>query len=172
MLKNPLFSKIESITEKTTINPPIFKIVVIDFFIDVPKISPKSLTSIFFGFSTFFTKSVYDLDFSFFQFLNMIPTVNDEIICEISNKYPIFASPNKLIPTVPSIKRGPELLVKAKSLSPSSFEQMFFSLKLTTIFAPVGYPLIIPIIIAIAPSPGTLNIFCIGFLKNLPNKID
>ena len=58
-----------------------------------------------------------------------------------------------------NINNGPELLVNAINLSPSSLVQIFFSLKSTTILAPVGYPLIIPIIKAIAPSPGTLNNF-------------
>ena len=44
------------------------------------------------------------------------------------------------MPTVPKIKRGPELLVKAISLSHSSNVKRFFSFKSETILAPVGYP--------------------------------
>lgn len=48
--------------------------------------------------------------------------------------------PKREIPTVPIIKRGPELLVKVISLSASSLVQSPFFLKLVTIFAPTGYP--------------------------------
>jgi len=54
--------------------------------------------------------------------------------------------PNKLMPTVPIINNGPELFVKAKSLSASAFEQTLSCLNFVTILAPTGYPLIIPII--------------------------
>ena len=77
-------------------------------------------------------------------------------------------SKNKLIPTVPIIKSGPELLVKASNLSPSSFVQIPFCLKFVTILAPIGYPLIIPIINAKAPSPGTLKIGLINLFKTFP----
>ena len=50
------------------------------------------------------------------------------------------------IPTVPITNKGPELLVKLSSLSHSSLVQILFCLKLVAIFAPTGYPLIIPII--------------------------
>ena len=58
----------------------------------------------------------------------------------------IVEFPNKLIPIVPIINKGPELFVKAKSLSASALEQVPSSLNLVTILAPTGYPLIIPII--------------------------
>ena len=40
--KIPEVSKIDNITENITINPPIKRIVEIDFFIEEPKISPIS----------------------------------------------------------------------------------------------------------------------------------
>ena len=82
--------------------------------------------------------------------------------------YPIFLLFKKLIPIVPNIKRGPELLVKANNLSASSLVNTSFSFKLTITFAPAGYPQTIPIINAIAPSPGTLNNFPIIFFKYFP----
>lgn len=48
--------------------------------------------------------------------------------------------PNKPEPTVPTINNGPELFVKAIKRSHSSVLQIFFSFKLETILAPVGYP--------------------------------
>ena len=61
-----------------------------------------------------------------------------------------------------------ELFVKLSSLSHSSFGRIFFFLKSHAIFAPVGYPLIKPIINAKAPSPSTLNIGLINTLKKFP----
>ena len=74
-----------------------------------------------------------------------------------------------VIPTVPMINNGPELLVKASILSPSSLEHRLDSLKLVTIFAPTGYPLIIPRIKAYAAFPGTLNNGVINFAQILLN---
>ena len=62
------------------------------------------------------------------------------------------------------MNKGPELLVKLKSLSHSFLVQILFFLKLEAIFAPTGYPLTIPIIKAKAPSPRILKI---GFIKML-----
>lgn len=62
-----------------------------------------------------------------------------------NNKNPVWELPNKLIPTVPIIKRGPELLLKHSILSPSDFEHIPSCLRFVTILAPTGYPLIIPI---------------------------
>ena len=56
----------------------------------------------------------------------------------ISNNKPIVEFPNILIPTVPTINKGPELFVKLKSLSHSSLEQILFTLKSHAIFAPTG----------------------------------
>ena len=75
---------------------------------------------------------------------------------------------NILIPTVPIINNGPELLVNAINRSASISEQIFCSFRLETIFAPTGYPLIIPIIRAKEPSPGTLKTGRIIFPKNFP----
>ena len=55
-----------------------------------------------------------------------------------SNKNPILELPSNPEPTVPTINRGPELLVNAISLSHSSVLQIFFSFKFETILAPVG----------------------------------
>mgnify|MGYP004532325749 CR=1 FL=1 len=74
------------------------------------------------------------------------------------------------IPTVPTINKGPELFVKAISLSASIFVQSPCSLKLDTILAPTGYPLIMPIIKGKAPSPGTLKRGLINLFKILPKK--
>lgn len=72
-------------------------------------------------------------------------------------------------PTLPIINRGPELFVKLNNLSHSSFEQILFFLKLQAILAPTGYPLIIPIINANAPSPLTLNKGFIKLFNKFPN---
>lgn len=48
-------------------------------------------------------------------------------------------------------------MVKHSIRSPSSLEHKFEFRKSVTIFAPIGYPLISPIIKAYADSPGTLN---------------
>lgn len=74
------------------------------------------------------------------------------------------------IPTVPIINNGPELFVNEISLSHSSFVQIPWALKLAIIFAPIGYPLIIPIINGKAPSPGTLKIGLISLFRNFPKK--
>lgn len=103
-----------------------------------------------------------------FQNLKTTPTLIQAKRWDKNNKIPVRVSKNKLIPTVPIIKRGPELLVKARSLSPSSFVQIPFCLKLVTILAPIGYPLIIPIINAKAPTPGTLKIGLINLFKTFP----
>lgn len=86
----------------------------------------------------------------------------------ISKICPIFGLPKSEIPTEPRINMGPELLVKAIKRSASAFEQILLSYKLQTTLAPTGYPLIIPIIIAIALSPGTLKTGFINLFKNLP----
>ena len=70
---------------------------------------------------------------------------------------PIAVFLNIRIPTVPIMNKGPELFVKLSNLSHSSFVQILFFLKLVAIFAPTGYPLIMPIIKAKLPSPRTLN---------------
>ena len=86
----------------------------------------------------------------------------------MSKRKPIVEFPNILIPTVPIINNGPELFVKLKSLSHSSFEHILFFRKFAAILAPIGYPLIIPIISAKLPSPRTLKIGFINLFKILP----
>ena len=109
--------------------------------------------------------------FSFFlQNLNKIPTLIHANICVNKSKNPIKVLSNKLTPTVPNIKSGPELFVKASNLSASSLVQVLFSLSFVTIFAPTGYPLIIPIINGKAPSPGTLKMGRINLLSILPKN--
>ena len=89
-------------------------------------------------------------------------------ICVINNKRPMVEFPNILIPTVPTINKGPELFVKLSSLSHYSLEQILFSLKSQAILAPTGYPLIKPITNPKAPSPLILNKGFIILFKNLP----
>ena len=60
--------------------------------------------------------------------------------------------------------------MKLSSLSHSSLLKIFCFLKLHAIFAPIGYPLIIPIIKAKEPSPFILNIGFRNLLKKLPSK--
>ena len=86
-----------------------------------------------------------------------------ESICVNNKRIPIIVFPNIVIPTVPIINSGPELLVKLKSLSHSDLEQIFSSLNLQAILAPTGYPLISPIIKAKEPAPFTLKR---GFIIN------
>ena len=76
--------------------------------------------------------------FLHFQNLNKNPTVIQAKICVNSNKKPILELPSNPEPTVPTINKGPELFVKAISLSHSSILQIFFSFKFETILAPVG----------------------------------
>ena len=68
------------------------------------------------------------------------------------------------------MNNGPELLVKLRSLSASISLQIPRDLKSATILAPIGYPLIVPISRANAPSPGTLNIGRINFFRALPKN--
>lgn len=164
---NPEFSKIEIITEKRTTNPPIVRIADIDFFILSPKISPSSETRISLLLELVSLENS-TLNSFLFQYLNIYPTVKADNIWDINRITPILLSLNKAIPTVPNINKGPELLVKAISLSASVFEIIFFSFKLHTTLAPTGYPLIIPRIIAIALSPGTLKTGLIILFRNLP----
>ena len=58
--------------------------------------------------------------------------------------------------------------MKLSNLSHSSLEQILFFLKFVAILAPTGYPLIIPIINAKAPSPRILNNGFIYLFNILP----
>ena len=86
-------------------------------------------------------------------------------MCVKRSKKPITELPNIPMPTVPTINKGPELFVKLSNRSHSALVQILFSLKLDAIFAPTGYPLIIPMINAKLPSPRTLNIGFINLFK-------
>ena len=61
-----------------------------------------------------------------------------ERICVINNKTPMVVLPNRVMPTVPIINKGPELLVKASILSASSWVTIPCYIKLLTILAPTG----------------------------------
>ena len=156
------------ITENSTTNPPINKIVFIELEILFPIIPPKldkEILSLEFAYEVFRLVVYFAL---YFQNLNKKPTVKEASRCVINNKNPIVEFPNIVIPTVPIINKGPELLVKLRRRSHSSFEQILFSLKLAAIFAPIGYPLIIPMINAKLPSPRTLKIGFINLFKTFP----
>ena len=103
-----------------------------------------------------------------FQNLKIIPTVIADNKWLINSKIPIVELPNIEIPTVPKINNGPELLVKLNKRSHYSFEQILFKRKFAAILAPVGYPLIIPIIRAKLPSPLTLKIGFINLFRTFP----
>ena len=104
----------------------------------------------------------------YFQKRNKNPTLRHAKMCVPNKRKPVMVSPSRLIPTVPIIKRGPELLVKARSRSASSFVTMPCIRKSVTIFAPTGVPLMIPIKRAKLPCPGTWKIGRINPFNNLP----
>ena len=132
--------KIEIILEKITTNPPIIKTVEMLLIILFPKTSPKleKVTFLFLLKLDFEFLSILKVDLLNFQNLKIIPTVIQAKICVTSNNKPIVELPNILIPTVPTINNGPELLVKLSNLSHSSLEQILFSLKSQAILAPTG----------------------------------
>ena len=132
----------ESITENSTTNPPIIRIVDVAEEILEPNTSPRVPTLIFLSLLSCIDV-LYIMSFGlsfFFQNLNKKPTVKLPKMCDIKSRRPIKEFPNIVMPTLPKIKRGPELLVKLSNLSHSCLEQIFFSLKLTAILAPTGYP--------------------------------
>ena len=151
-----LWNRIDIIIEKSVINPPIVQIVIREFFIEFPSISPIFLKSIYVGLS-----SLASLFLFVFQNLKINPIVNVPRICVKRSRVPMFLFLKKQVPIVPIINIGPELFVNDKSLSPSSCVSRSLFRKSVTIFAPVGYPLIIPMIKGNAPIPGTLNNGCI-----------
>ena len=133
-----------------------------------PIIPPKldnEILSLEFTYELFLVEEYFTLHF---QNLKIIPTVIEASKWVINNRKPIVELPNILIPTVPTINNGPELFVKLNRRSHSSFEQILFSRKLAAIFAPIGYPLIIPMIKAKLPSPRTFKIGFINLFKILP----
>lgn len=163
----PLDFKIEITLEKITTKPPISRIVEILLVILFANTSPKleKVITCFFWLNREVGEVVDEL---FFQNLKIIPTLIQDRICVMKSNRPIVVLPNIKMPTVPIIKRGPELFVKLSNLSHSSLEQISFFLKLEAILAPTGYPLIIPIIKAKAPSPRTLNNGFIYLFRILP----
>ena len=166
----PLDFKIDIIEEKMTTNPPIIKIDFILLTILSDKISPKLENEACVLFSVYVPEDEkYESDcFVFFQKRKIIPTVKEASKCVINSKTPIMVFRYNKIPTEPIMNKGPELLVKLKSLSHSSLVQICSFLKLVAILAPIGYPLIIPIINAKAPSPRILNKGFINRFKILP----
>ena len=133
-----LFSNMEHTTEKRTTKPPTtrMELILLDTLFD--KISPK------FEKETFKeelskVKSLYKF-FSkfFFHHLKQKPTIRQEIICDIRRITPIFIEWKRLIPTVPKINKGPELLVNAINLSLSILFIIPWLFKLETVLAPIG----------------------------------
>lgn len=157
--KIPLAFKIDMMLEKITTKPPISKIVEILLVILSDRTSPRldKVTVLEFE-KLWIVEEEFFVVCCFFQNLKRIPTVIHESKWVINSKIPIVVFLNIKIPTVPIINKGPELFVKLRSLSHSSLEQILFFLNSVDILAPTGYPLIIPIIKAKAPSPGTLKI--------------
>ena len=136
----PLDFKIEIIEEKITTNPPITKIDFILLMILSDRISPKLdkdacvLLSIY-----VLEEEEYGTEcLFFFQNRKSIPTDKEASKWVINSKTPIIVFRYSKIPTEPIINKGPELLVKLKSLSHSSFVQIFSFLKLVAILAPMG----------------------------------
>lgn len=165
---------IDIITENITTNPPIIKIVdVADVMLSA--IAPPRLENVTFEvflevLGMVLIKFLFEFTFDeFFQNLNIIPTVIHASKCVENSKKPIVEFPNILIPTVPIMNKGPELFVKLSNLSHSTLLKTLFFLKFVAIFAPTGYPLIIPMINANEPSPRILNNGFINILHSLPN---
>ena len=131
------FDKMEMITENKTTNPPMDRMVEIDFLIASPKISPRLETRI--------SSLLSDLKFlkvmstlSFFQKRKTRPTQSEARIWLINKVLPRATLPKRETPTEPKIKIGPELLVKAIRRSASDLEQILLSYRLHTTLAPTG----------------------------------
>ena len=113
--------------------------VLIEFIMELAKTSPKFDNDILEGnLLEVSIKEVLLLFLPLFHHLNKIPTVIQASICVIRSKIPVLVSLKSPIPTVPTINKGPELFVKAISLSASIFVQRPCFLKSDTIFAPTG----------------------------------
>ena len=110
--------KIDKMTLNKTTKPPT---IITDFTAEKilwlstsPKLEKETI-------SVLEVEKLFSEAFSFlFQKRNKNPTVKQERICVTKSNNPTKWLPNKLIPTVPIINRGPELLVKASSLSASA----------------------------------------------------
>ena len=112
---NPLVLKIDIITEKSTTNPPIIIIVEVALEIEFAIASPRFAKVK--GLGLLFEKSVtllLFLELDAFQNLNKNPTVIQAKICVIKSNTPIKELLNILIPTVPTINRGPRIISKTK----------------------------------------------------------
>ena len=83
--------------------------------------------------------------------------MSDDAIWIIYSMTPYESFPYTATPTVPITNRGPALLQKASSRSASVFETLPLLYSCEAVTAPIGNPLIIPIIKAHAPAGGTLN---------------
>ena len=136
----PLDFKIEIMEEKMTTNPPITKIDFILLTILSDKISPKlENEACVFLFVYALEEEGYESEcFVFFQKRKRMPTDKEASKWVTNSKIPIMVFRYSKIPTEPTINKGPELLVKLKSLSHSSFVQILSFLKFVAILAPIG----------------------------------
>ena len=143
------FDSMESITENNTTKPPIMISVLLDSIIAVESTSPK-LEKVM---NLFLKVGVVDvlwiLVVDEFFILDIIPRITPILIADriwvISNKKPIEVFEKRVTPTVPIMNNGPELFVKQSILSASALVHLLFIFNSETVFAPIGYPLISPI---------------------------
>lgn len=146
--------RIDSMQPNSTIKPPISSRVEMELVILSASSSPKFESVICLSsFGLHEKVELWIVELFFFQYLKITPTTREAKIWEMKSKTPITALRNINIPTVPIIKRGPELFVKLSNLSHSSFVHNLLFLRSQAILAPIGYPLSIPIINAKAPCP-------------------
>ena len=129
--------KIERITLNSTTKPPITKMVCMAFKILLAKISPK--------FEKVTEELVVDIIWEwifslswYFQKRKKNPTKIQLNRWVRNSSIPIWVLPNRVIPTVPIINKGPELFVKARSRSASALVHRPSCLNFVTIFAPTG----------------------------------
>ena len=140
------FDNMEINTENKTTNPPIIIRVLLDSNIAVERISPRleNVANLFFWKSVVLEKELFVVKaiFSFLLNLESIPKImailKAERIWVINNKNPMEVFEKREIPTVPIMKRGPELFVKQSMRSASSLVQTSLLRKSATIFAPIG----------------------------------
>ena len=139
--KIPLWFNIDMITENITTKPPIIKIVEIAFVMLFPSISPREEKEMALDLGVkllLLLNGLLEVLDEWLKKRNVIPTVMQARMWLIKSKIPISVLPNKVMPTVPIINNGPELLVKANNLSASSLVTIFWSIKFATILAPTG----------------------------------
>ena len=117
----------EIIIENRTTNPPTKNKVFMEFKIAELKISPRLENCKLALYLMLWREEDFSRSrLSHFQNLNSNPTVIHARICVINSKIPVRVSPKKEIPIVPIMKRGHELLVKAKSLSACTILSILF----------------------------------------------